>query len=316
MPIIIEGFFALLSNVLLFTSRLDSGNSFPHPLSPEKEKYYLERARQGDKDARDILIRHNLRLVVFIAKKYTNYPDQDELISVGTLGLMKAIKTYSEGKGTQLATYASRCIENEILMTMRSRKKLQSNVSLYENIGSDKDGNQLALIDVLCEDEESVYQNLENRLFIKLQPWAREAIVSGLEGGVGYQHLSYYKFSPEMLMSGNRNVKENNLYLYFGARGSVKQYFQWEGFGKYYLAGYNRNDFSIGGKIKVSFYPISQGIHITGKIDVSQQRPAFFYNNYYSNHYVWENDFDKTTNTSVQGKMTIPTYGMEAFFGY
>lgn len=164
MPIIIEGFFALLSNVLLFTSRLDSGNSFPHPLSPEKEKYYLERARQGDKDARDILIRHNLRLVVFIAKKYNNYPDQDELISVGTLGLMKAIKTYSEGKGTQLATYASRCIENEILMTMRSRKKLQSNVSLYENIGSDKDGNQLALIDVLCEDEESVYQNLENRL--------------------------------------------------------------------------------------------------------------------------------------------------------
>lgn len=194
-------------------------------------------------------------------------------------------------------------------------RSYDDNIAMTDTVAREFYNNKFFINPTATSDSVRV-MNLENRLFIKLQPWAREAIVSGLEGGVGYQHLSYYKFSPEMLMSGNRNVKENNLYLYFGARGSVKQYFQWEGFGKYYLAGYNRNDFSIGGKIKVSFYPISQGIHITGKIDVSQQRPAFFYNNYYSNHYVWENDFDKTTNTSVQGKMTIPAYGMEAFFGY
>lgn len=194
-------------------------------------------------------------------------------------------------------------------------RSYDDNIAMTDTVAREFYNNKFFINPTATSDSVRV-MNLENRLFIKLQPWAREAIVSGLEGGVGYQHLSYYKFSPEMLMSGNRNVKENNLYLYFGARGSVKQYFQWEGFGKYHLAGYNRNDFSIGGKIKVSFYPISQGIHITGKIDVSQQRPAFFYNNYYSNHYVWENDFDKTTNTSVQGKMTIPTYGMEAFFGY
>ena len=194
-------------------------------------------------------------------------------------------------------------------------RSYDDNIAMTDTVAREFYNNKFFINPTATSDSVRV-MNLENRLFIKLQPWAREAIVSGLEGGVGYQHLSYYKFSPEMLMSGNRNVKENNLYLYFGARGSVKQYFQWEGFGKYHLAGYNRNDFSIGGKIKVSFYPISQGIHITGKIDVSQQRPVFFYNNYYSNHYVWENDFDKTTNTSVQGKMTIPTYGMEAFFGY
>ena len=194
-------------------------------------------------------------------------------------------------------------------------RSYDDNIAMTDTVAREFYNNKFFINPTATSDSVRV-MNLENRLFIKLQPWAREAIVSGLEGGVGYQHLSYYKFSPEMLMSGNRNVKENNLYLYFGARGSVKQYFQWEGFGKYHLAGYNRNDFSIGGKIKVSFYPISQGIHITGKIDVSQQRPAFFYNNYYSNHYVWENDFDKTTNTSVQGKMTIPAYGMEAFFGY
>lgn len=115
-------------------------------------------------EARDILIKHNLRLVAFIAKKYANYPDPDELVSVGTIGLMKAVKTFQGGKGTQLATYASRCIENEILMTMRSYKKTASNISIYESIGSDKDGNQLTLMDLLSVDEESVYSNLERNM--------------------------------------------------------------------------------------------------------------------------------------------------------
>jgi RNA polymerase sporulation-specific sigma factor len=167
--IILEGFFAVLSNILLFTSKLEVNNSFPHPLSHEKESEYLKRFKQqNDMEARDVLIRHNLRLVVFIAKKYSNYPDQDELVSVGTIGLMKAINSYVEGKGTQLATYASRCIENEILMTMRTYKRIQSNVSLYENIGRDKDGNEMQLIDLLSIDEETVYGKLESEMISDL----------------------------------------------------------------------------------------------------------------------------------------------------
>lgn len=108
-----------------------------------------------------MLIKHNLRLVVYIAKKYTNYPDKDELISVGTVGLIKAINTYKPNKSTALATYASRCIENEILMAMRGYKKRRNNISLYENVGADKEGNDIALIDMLSVDEETVYGELE-----------------------------------------------------------------------------------------------------------------------------------------------------------
>ena len=159
---ILEGFFALLSNILLFTAKLDNSNSFPRPLSPEKEKEYLEKFKKtGDLEARNVLVRHNLRLVVFIAKKYVNYPDNDELISVGTLGLIKAINTFDGEKGSQLATYASRCIENEILMTMRNYKKRANDVSIYGSIGRDKEGNELSIIDILQTDDESAYDKID-----------------------------------------------------------------------------------------------------------------------------------------------------------
>jgi RNA polymerase sporulation-specific sigma factor len=158
----LEGFFALFSNLMLFTAKLDGGNSFPHPLSPEKEKEYLDKFRAtGDMNARNILVKHNLRLVVFIAKKYVNYPDNDELISVGTLGLIKAIDTFNPSKGSQLATYASRCIENEILMTMRSYKKRAQDVSIYDSIGCDKEGNELPIVDLLQTEDETVYAKLD-----------------------------------------------------------------------------------------------------------------------------------------------------------
>lgn len=164
---ILEGFFALLNNILLFTAKLDNSNSFPRPLSPEKEKEYLEKFKMtGDLEARNILVQHNLRLVVFIAKKYVNYPDNDELISVGTLGLIKAINTFDASKGSQLATYASRCIENEILMTMRSYKKRANDVSLYGSIGRDKEGNELSIIELLQTDDESVYEKTDAQ-FVK-----------------------------------------------------------------------------------------------------------------------------------------------------
>ncbi len=165
---VLEGFFSLLSSILLFSSRIDNVNSFPHPLSPEKEREYLIRYKiRGDEEARNILIKHNLRLVVFIAKKYVNYPDNDELISIGTLGLMKAITTFDPDKGSQLATYASRCIENEILMAMRAYKKRAQDVSIYESVGCDKEGNELPIVDLLQTDEESVYNKIEDEFLRK-----------------------------------------------------------------------------------------------------------------------------------------------------
>lgn len=165
---VLEGFFTLLSNILLLSSRIEGNNSFPHPLSPEKEHEYIKKFKEtGDIEARNILIKHNLRLVVFIAKKYMNYPDNDELISIGTLGLIKAINSYDQNKGSQLATYASRCIENEILMTMRSYKKYSKDISIFENIGTDKDGNEMSLIDLLYVEEDSVYKKIDGEILKK-----------------------------------------------------------------------------------------------------------------------------------------------------
>lgn len=165
---VLEGFFTLISNLLLFTSRIDTGNSFPHPLSPEKEREYLDKFRKdGDLEARNVLVKHNLRLIVFIAKKYVNYPDNEDLISIGTLGLIKAINTFNPEKGSQLATYASRCIENEILMTMRNYKKRAQDLSIYESIGSDKDGNEMPIVDLLQTDEESVYAQIDSEFMRK-----------------------------------------------------------------------------------------------------------------------------------------------------
>ena len=162
----LESLLALLKNLIIFSSYVTEKSSFPKPLSKEKEKEYLEKSAGGDKEAKEILVKHNLRLVAHIAKKYSNYGDNDELISIGSIGLIKAIESFKPDKGTQLATYASRCIENEILMTMRTSKKHRSNVSLNEPIGVDKDGNELVIMDMLCDDC-SVIDDVENSIMME-----------------------------------------------------------------------------------------------------------------------------------------------------
>ena len=152
----IESLFALLKNLFIYSSYVSEKSSFPMPLSKEKEKFYLDKAESGDKEAKDILIKHNLRLVAHVAKKYANYGDNDELISVGSIGLIKAVSTYNQEKGTGLATYASRCIENEILMMLRASKKHKNNVSLSEPIGVDKEGNELTVIDMIADDKDVI----------------------------------------------------------------------------------------------------------------------------------------------------------------
>ncbi len=161
---ILGGILALLSNLLFFSGYIKNKNCFPKPLSPEKEKELLDRIAQGDREARDELIRHNMRLVVHIVKKYNNYGDNDELISVGSIGLIKAVNSFHEGKGTQFATYASKCIENEILMVIRAGKKYRNTKSLYEPVSFDKDGNEVTLIDLIGQDEESVISKVESRI--------------------------------------------------------------------------------------------------------------------------------------------------------
>lgn len=130
---------------------------FPHPLKEDQEKKYLAELQNGSEEARIILIEHNLRLVAHVVRKYeSSNEDMEDLISIGTIGLIKAIKTYNEDRGVRLATYAARCIENEVLMHLRNTKKTKQEVSIYDPIGYDKEGNEISLIDILTEDNEII----------------------------------------------------------------------------------------------------------------------------------------------------------------
>lgn len=144
----------LLSFILYITLHLNTSSSFPPPLSASEEMKYLIEMKNGSKEAKDKLIEHNLRLVAHIIKKYySNYIEQDDLISIGSIGLIKGINSFNCEKGTRLATYAAKCIENEILMYFRSSKKSSQDISLNEPIESDSDGNPITLMDVMfCED--------------------------------------------------------------------------------------------------------------------------------------------------------------------
>ena len=135
--------------------------TFHHPLSPEEESYYLQKAKAGDLSARNILVEYNLRLVAHIVKKYqTGNRSTEDLISIGTIGLIKAINTYDTDKGSKLVTYASRCIENELLMRLRQERKEVRKISLYEPIGTDREGNEISLMDVIRIGEENVLLNV------------------------------------------------------------------------------------------------------------------------------------------------------------
>lgn len=158
----------LLDNIVFLVSYVTNNNSFPKPLSEEEEKEFISRFKAGDEEARNILVERNLRLVAHIVKKY-NYTGKeiDDLISVGTIGLIKAITTFDHYKGTRLATYAARCIENEILMVIRSSKKSKSEVFLQDPIGVDKEGNEISLMDVLGTEGDTVVEEVENKIQTK-----------------------------------------------------------------------------------------------------------------------------------------------------
>lgn len=161
---IFENFITFINKILVFSSFVNTASGFPKPLTLEEEKQYFERFKQGDKEAKDILINHNLRLVAHIVKKYSGAGEADDLISVGSIGLIKAINSFEYSKGTQLSTYAARCIENEILMLIRLNKKHRQTMSLQETLGQDKEGNDIELMDIIPGIEDEIVEIVENNI--------------------------------------------------------------------------------------------------------------------------------------------------------
>ncbi len=154
----------LAFNLYYFALHVTGGGSYPQPLSPQKENALLEKSRNGDIEARNTLVEHNLRLVAHIVKKYyATGADQDDLISIGTIGLIKAVSTFKADKNIRLATYAARCIENEILMFFRNQKKAAQDVFISEPIDTDKDGNALTLIDIIA-DKRDILEEIDTKL--------------------------------------------------------------------------------------------------------------------------------------------------------
>lgn len=164
----ILGFIEFLKSAVFVVGYISGTNLFPEPLTQEEEKIYLEQMKNGDEDARNILIERNLRLVAHISKKYSSSNvDQDDLISIGTIGLIKGINSFNIDKGSRLSTYVSRCIDNEILMHLRSTKKLGAEVYLNEPIGKDKDDNVVTLQEVLENNERPIEEEVDIKMKIK-----------------------------------------------------------------------------------------------------------------------------------------------------
>ncbi|MBE7061234.1 MAG: sigma-70 family RNA polymerase sigma factor [Clostridiales bacterium] len=195
----------IIGKLTFFAGSVLGGSSYPKPLSKEEEEECLKRMHEGDNSAREKLITHNMRLVAHVVKKYTGSAETDDLISVGSIGLIKAVNTYQMGKGTGLATYTARCIENEILMLLRANKKFKNDISLSDPVGTDKDGNELSIMDLLSEKEDAVLEQVDKSIerekflqFIKGVLTEREYTVLclryGFKGGKTYAQREVAKF--------------------------------------------------------------------------------------------------------------------------
>ena len=177
----ITGFLTFLSTSVFFFGYISNNSLFPEPLSLEEEKKYVEMFENGNIEAKNILIEKNLRLVAHIAKKYSNNNNLDDLISIGTIGLIKGINSFNSSKGVKLSTYVSRCIDNEILMYMRSTKKLNSEIFLNEPIGRDKDDNIVTLQEILENNEKNIEDSVDLKLKINLLKEKMDTILTDRE---------------------------------------------------------------------------------------------------------------------------------------
>ncbi len=199
----------LFANTLLLSLRLSGSGSFPKPLSPAEERHWLERHAAGDPEARNVLIERNLRLVSHIIKKYyVQSADQEDLVSIGTIGLIKGITSFDPSKGARLATYAARCIENEILMHIRKISGQRAEVSLDEPINMDYDGNELLLSDILGTEEDMILRPLEDDVDLRVLrqalfelPDREREIVLMRYGLYGYKELTQKEVAQKMGIS-------------------------------------------------------------------------------------------------------------------
>lgn len=207
-------FFSFLENILSYIfclfGYISNSNLFKEPLSKTEEEYYLRRYFEGNKEAKNILIEHNLRLVAHIAKKYAkNEQEMEEYISIGTIGLIKAINSFKENKGFKISTYASKCIENEILMNIRSSKKINLEVSLNTVIGTDKDGNDMELADTIDEGSKPAIDTIYNKALVEQVikyiltelPEREKYIMSSRYGLDGKKYKTQQEIADELCIS-------------------------------------------------------------------------------------------------------------------
>lgn len=201
---------SLLSHVFLLFGYISNNNLFPEPLSKTEEEFYLRRYFEGDKNARDKLIEHNLRLVAHIAKRYSSSEQEmEDLISIGIIGLIKAIDSFKGDKGYKISTYASKCVENEILMHIRATKKIKAEVSMNTIIGTDKDGNDMELVDTIEANSKDAIDTIYNKImseqvikYINTKLPEREKYIMNLRYGLnGYDQKTQQQIADELGIS-------------------------------------------------------------------------------------------------------------------
>lgn len=206
---------SVLLDETFVVSYVTKGSSFPEPLPEDEEKIYLKKYKEGDLQSKNILIEHNLRLVAYIAKKYTSTGiDSDDLISIGALGLIKAVTTFDDNKGIKLSSYASRCIENEILMSIRAAKRTKKEVSLQEALGIDKEGNEICLIDILGTESDIVFDEVDRKIELK----------------------QLYKKTASILKDMDRKIIEMRYGLVDGKRKTQQEIAKIYGFSRSYIS--------------------------------------------------------------------------------
>ncbi len=234
-------------------------------------------------------------------------PSEDEIYTA----LADSLLFGSAGEGPMLSV-------GHIGEVSRYYRYYTDNIALTDEVGRNF-YNNMFYINPTTSADSSRMLTVDNKLFFKLQPWARDAVVSQISGGLGYQWNSVYAFNPDMFLTGNGNVHLHDLYVYAGARGQYRKYLNWGAQARYSFLGYWQNDFSVDADLDVSFYPFkdkSEPIVLGGKFSTSLKEPDWFSQHYYSNHYVWENDFGKTSTTKVEAFLEIPKWRLEASFSY
>lgn len=234
-------------------------------------------------------------------------PSEDEIYTA----LADSLLFGSAGEGPMLSV-------GHVGEVTRYYRYYTDNIALNDEVGRNFYNNMFYINPTSSADSTRML-TIDNKLFFKLQPWARDAVISQISGGLGYQWNSIYAFNPDMFLTGNGNRSLHDLYVYAGARGQYRKYLNWGAQARYSFLGYWQNDFSVDADLDVSFYPFkdkSEPIVLGGKFSTSLKEPDWFSQHYYSNHYVWDNDFGKTSTTKAEAFLDIPKWRLQASFSY